>query len=188
MQTEIVKSVKVELVQIGDEKMRQKVCLMSIDKDGKLLKEKPRSRKEIKSGKFMIINRQLSITASKELQILGCVDKQHLELAKWNAYIVWSLDPVKLTNISKFYNSTNHLEHVQPTWGSQIISGRNIWLAHGRPSDKDRENEHRRNKVVLSQSKYTVKSIAQFSNQCPYGIRKSDVDHILFYSFRQWRS
>ena len=50
-----MRSVKVELVQIGDEKMRQKVCLTPIDKDGKLLKEKPRSWNDIKSGKFMIL-------------------------------------------------------------------------------------------------------------------------------------
>ena len=80
--------------------MRQKVCLTSIDKDGRLLKEKPRSWNEIKSRKFMIINGQHNIMASKELQILGCADKRHLELAKWDAYIVWSLDPIKLTNIS----------------------------------------------------------------------------------------
>ena len=116
LQTEIVKSVKAELVQIGDEKMSQKVCLTPIDKDGKLLKEKPRSWNDIKSGKFMIINGQHSITASKELQISSCTEKRRLGLAKWDAYIVWSLDPVKLTNISKFYNSTNHLKHAQPTW------------------------------------------------------------------------
>ena len=112
LQPEIVKSVKAELVQLGDEKMRQKVCLTPIDRDSKLLREKPRSWDEIKAGKFMIINGQHSITASKELQIFGCGDKRRVELSKWEAYIVWSLDPVKLTNISKFYNSTNHLEHV----------------------------------------------------------------------------
>ena len=83
-----MKSVKAELVQMGEEKMRQKVCLTPIDKDGKLLKEKPSSWNEIKSGKFMIINGQHSITTSKELQISGCVDKRRLELAKWDAYIV----------------------------------------------------------------------------------------------------
>ena len=143
------------------------MCLTPIDKEGKLLKEKPRSWNDIKSGKFMIINGQHSITASKELQISGCAEKRRLELAKWDAYIVWSLDPMKLTNISKFYNSTNHLEHAQPTWGWQIISGRNIWLAHSRPTDKDGENERRGSGAMLSPTKYTVKSIAQFSNQCP---------------------
>ena len=131
LQPKIVKSIKAELVQLGDEKMRQKVCLTQIDRDSKLLREKPRSWGEIKAGKFMIINGQHRITASKELQISGCGDKCRIELSKWEAYIVWSLDPVKFTNISKFYNSANHLEHAQLTWGWQLISGRNIWIAHG---------------------------------------------------------
>ena len=136
--------------------MRQKVCLTPIDRDSKLLREKPKSWDEIKAGKFMIINGQHSITASKELQISGCGDKRRVELSKWEAYIVWSLDPVKLTNISKFYNSTNHLEHAQPTWGWQLINGRNIWIAHGRPTDKEGEHERRGNHVVLNQSKNMV--------------------------------
>ena len=126
LQTKIVKSVKAELVQMDDAKMRQKVCLTPFDKDKRILKEKPKSWNEINSGKFMIINGQHSITASKELQIFGCADKCRIELAKWDAYIVWGLDLVKLTNFSKFYNSTYHLEHAQPMWGWQIISGRNI--------------------------------------------------------------
>ena len=156
MQPEIVKSVKAELVQLGEEKMRQKVCLTPIDRDSKLLREKPRSWDEVKAGKFMIINGQHSITTSKELQISRCGDKRRVELSKWKAYIVWSLDLVKLTSISKFYNSTNHLEHAQPMWGWQLISHQNIWIAHGRPTDKEGEDERRGNHTVLNQSKYTV--------------------------------
>ena len=156
LQPEIVKSVKAELVQLGDKKMRQKVCLIPIDRDSKLLRERPRSWDEIKAGKFMIINGQHSIIASKELKIFGCGDKRRVELSKWEAYIEWSLDPVKLTNISKFYNSTNHLEHAQPTWGWQLISGRNIWIAHGRPTDKEGKHKRRGNHAVLNQSKYSV--------------------------------
>ena len=126
------------------------------------MKEKPKSWNETKSGKFMIINGQHNITESKELQISGCADKRRLELAKWDAYIVWSLDPIKLTNISKFYNSTNHLEHAQPTWGWQIINGRNIWLAHGHPSDKDEEDEHCGNGAVFNPTKYVVKNNSGF--------------------------
>ena len=37
LQPKIVKSVKAELVQLGNEKMRQKVCLTPIDRDSKLL-------------------------------------------------------------------------------------------------------------------------------------------------------
>ena len=43
LQPEIVMSVKAELVQLGDKKMRQKVYLTPIDRDSKLLREKPRS-------------------------------------------------------------------------------------------------------------------------------------------------
>ena len=88
LQSEIVKSVKAKLVQLGDEKMRQKVCLTPIDRDSKLLREKPRSWDKIKAGKFMIINGQHSITASKELQISRCGDKRRVELPKWKAYII----------------------------------------------------------------------------------------------------
>ena len=157
LQLEIIKSVKAELVQLGNKKMPQKVCLTPIDRDSKLLREKPRSWDKIKASKFMIINGQHSITASKELQISGCGDKHRVELSKWEAYIVWSLDPVKLTNIYKFYNSTNHLEHAQPTWSWQLISGRNIWIGHGRPTDKEGEHERRGNHAVLNQSKLLFK-------------------------------
>ena len=136
--------------------MRQKVCLTPVDRESKLLREKSKSWDKIKAGKFMIINGQHNITASKELQISRCGDKRRVELSKWKAYIVWSLDPVKLTNISKFYNSTNHLEHAQPMWGWQLISGQNIWIVHGRPTDKESEHKRHVNHAVLNQSKYTI--------------------------------
>ena len=88
LQPKIVKSVKAEHVQLGNEKMRQNVYLTPIDRDSRLLREKPRSWDEIKAGKFMIINGQHSITASKELQISGCRDKHRVKLFKWEAYIV----------------------------------------------------------------------------------------------------
>ena len=102
LQLEIVKSVKVELIQIGDTRERQKVCLTLVDSDSQLLPEKPKHWNEIKNGKFMIINGQHSITASKELQISGYREKRRIELSKWQAYIVYSLDPLQLTNISRF--------------------------------------------------------------------------------------
>jgi hypothetical protein len=66
-------------------------------------------------------------------------------LEKWDAIIVWDLDPVRLTQISRFYNLTNHLNHAQLTWGNQIVSRWNIWISHGRPTDKVVEAETRGN-------------------------------------------
>jgi hypothetical protein len=67
---------------------------------------------------------------------------------------VWDLDPVRLTK--KFYNSTNHLNHAQPTWGNQIVSGRNIWISNGRPTNKAVEAEVRGNGVVQNLQAYLV--------------------------------
>jgi hypothetical protein len=83
----------------------------------------------------MIINGEHSIAASKELQLNGCGEDKRRALEKWHVIVVWDLDPVHLTRILKFYNFTNHLNHAQPTWGNQIVSNKNIWIANGRPTD-----------------------------------------------------
>jgi hypothetical protein len=82
------------------------------------LRTKPKDWNEIKNNKFMIINGQHNIQASKELQLEGCGEERHRALEKWDAIILWDLDPVRLTKISKFYNMTNHLNHAQLTWGN----------------------------------------------------------------------
>lgn len=156
LEKEIVEDCKKELVQLADIRQRQTVCLTPVDENFKLLKSKPKKWEDIENGRFMIINGQHSITASKELQREGCGETRRNELRTWNAYIVWTLDTVQLHNISKFYNSTNHLNHAQPTWGNQIISGRNIWLHCGRPTNIATEAATRQNGAVLSQSKYHV--------------------------------
>jgi hypothetical protein len=106
----------------------------------------------------MIINGQHSIVASKELQVDGCGEDRRRALEKWDAIVVWDLDPVRLTKISKFYNSTNHLNHVQSTCGNQIVSGRNIWITNGRPTDKAVEAEVLGNGAVQNLQAYLVSS------------------------------
>ena len=89
----------------------------------------------------MIINGQHNIQASKELQLEGCREERCSALEKWNAIIVWDLDPVCLTKISKFYNMTNHLNHAQSMWGNQIVSKWNNWISLGRLTNKVVEAE-----------------------------------------------
>jgi hypothetical protein len=50
-----------------DFNQRQKICLNPVNEQRNLLKAKPKDRSEIKNKKFMIINGQDSIAASKEL-------------------------------------------------------------------------------------------------------------------------
>lgn len=157
LQKDIVAAVKNELIQLIDVKQRQKVCLTPVDSKNRLLLKKPEKWEEIQNGRFMIINGQHSITASKELQKGGCGETRRLELQTWNAFIVWSLDQNKLRNVSKFYNCTNHLDHAQPTWGNQIISCRNIWLACKRPTEVLTEDSTRKNKAVCNLTNYKVR-------------------------------
>lgn len=156
LQRNMIEDVKMELVQMIDVNQRQKVCLTPVDEKERLLKTEPQTWEEIMDGKFMIINGQHSIFASKELQNGGCDKERAEKLRTWDAYIVWSLDPAKLRAISKFYNITNHLDHAQPTWGNQIISCRNIWTDLKRPTDCRSEASTRGNKAVFSLERYKV--------------------------------
>ena len=64
LQRSLVEDMKNTLVQIGDVKELQKVCLTPVDENNRLLKKPPTSWDAIKAGKVMIINGQHSIIAS----------------------------------------------------------------------------------------------------------------------------
>ena len=115
MEEEIVKSVKAELLQMEVINQCQKIYLTLVDAQENLLRMKPKDWNEIKNNKFMIINGQHSIQASKELQLEGCGEERHSALEKWDAIIIWDLDPFRLIKISKFYNMMYHLNHAQLT-------------------------------------------------------------------------
>ena len=170
---------KSTLVQIGDMKQLQKVCLTPVDENNRLLREPPTSWDAIKAGKFMIINGQHSITTLQELQAGGCGEPRRSELQLWDAYIVWTLDEAKLRNISSFYNCTNHLNHAKPTWGNQMISYRKIWKICGRPTEKENEGLVRGNAANFNVAMHKVRcSIqARCSYQRSAGLEERDSNH-----------
>ena len=145
---------------MGDISLCQKMYLTLVDVQGNLLRTKPKDWSEIKNNKFMIINSQHSIQASKELQLEGCGEERRKALEKWDVIIVSDLDPVRFTKISKFYKMMNYLNHVQPMWRNQIVSGRNIWIFLGRPIDKVVEAEAWENGTVHNFQAYMVSSIS----------------------------
>ena len=157
LQRDILDAVKNELVQLGDVNQRQKVCLTPIDSNNKLLKKRPTTWDEIKNGRFMIINGQHSIMASKELQSIWCAEQRRMDLRTWKAYIVWSLDAAQLRTISKFYNSTNHLNHTQPTWGGQMIGCREIWISCKRATNLKTDPTTRLNGSTFNLVQYNVR-------------------------------
>ena len=152
-----MKRVLVQMVEIGQ---RQKVCLTPVDGRKKLLKTKPQKWEDIENMQFMIINGQHSITASKQLQDEACDEDRKAELRSWDALIVWTEDPNKLRNISKFYNLINHLHHAQPTWGNQLIACRNIWNILKCPAIDSSEPEVRGNGSVHNENNYKVRLIS----------------------------
>jgi hypothetical protein len=118
LQRDILEDVKKELFQMIHVNHRQKVFLTSVDKNEKQLQKRPEHWKDIMDGKFMIINGQHNMFASKELQNSGSSETRRNELCMWGAYIVSSLNPNQLKKISKFYNCINHVDYAQPTWGN----------------------------------------------------------------------
>ena len=173
LQRSLVEDMKNTLVQMGNVKQLQKVCLTPVDESNALLKEPPTSWDAIKAGKFMIINGQHSITASQELQETGCSEPRRSELQMWDAYIVWTLDDAKLRNISSFYNCTNHLNHAKPTWGNQMISCRKIWKICSRPTKKENEGVVRSNGAIFNVAMHKVRCSTQA------GIVASTIPHSL---------
>lgn len=70
---------------------------------------------------------------------------------------MWDLDLVRLTQISNFYNLTNH---AQPTWSNQLVNGKNIWIVHKKPIDKVVEAEAWRYGVVRNFQAYIARPIS----------------------------
>ena len=113
-----------------DKSTRRKLCVMPVG-----FNEKLTEWKDIKMGKFYIINGQHSVEASKwMMDNANKVDKEEREhFRKWKCFEVWSNDLEKLRTISAFYNQTNHFQVTQPSWATNILGARIVWEAMGQP-------------------------------------------------------
>ena len=87
----IVQNLKRVLTEMDDINQRQMICFTPCTEEGLLLHKKLESWDEIKDGMFLIINKQHSITTSKQLQQSDLRDGKKDELQMWKAYFVWSL-------------------------------------------------------------------------------------------------
>ena len=138
------------LAKIGYINQRQKICLTPCDDNFCLLLERPSSWEDIKNGKFLIVNGQHSMEASKFLQErLSCSEQRKAEVMEWDAYIVWSNDKNQLQSISKFYNICNGMDQAVAMWGTNIISARKVWLNFGRPQPSQSDIDLRQNDGVF---------------------------------------
>jgi nicotinic acid mononucleotide adenylyltransferase len=105
-----------------DFNQRQKICLNPVNEQRNLLKAKPKDRSEIKNKKFMIINGQDSIAAldqrvwGRNVSCFGEVGRVYCE----------GPGPQSTHSNIQVLQLNKHLNHAQPTWGNQIVSGKNI--------------------------------------------------------------
>ena len=115
------------LINMPDRTTRQTLCIMS------QTQEKPTSFRDIEDGNFWIINGQHSAEASKTMQSMDVPQSTREFFQKWNCFIVWTRSKEKLRKISAYYNHVNHFSSFKPTWSTNILAARFIWIELGSP-------------------------------------------------------
>ena len=98
------------------------------------LDAKLKTLEDMRACDFRIINGQHSVVASKEMMNEDVSEQLSKDFRTWNCFIVWTQDQEKLRRISAFYNRCNHLMPFKPTWATNIISTRAIWLKNNHRS------------------------------------------------------
>ena len=115
------------------------LCLMPKLKKGDTWRE-GMTWDDIKDGTFVIINGQHSVAASR--QIIGHKDTEPTlreKLKVWPCTIVWTDDPSMTVRLSYTLNNSNSFNKFTPTWTTQIMYCRRVWVKLGRPQ-KQRAN------------------------------------------------
>ena len=128
----LVDAMVIYLLNLPDRKARQMLCVMPTNRT-----EKPMSWEEIKDSDFYIINGQHSVTVSR---LIMQVDSRADENVKndfrvWSYFIVWSSDAEILRSISAYYNRINHFQMIQPSWATNILGARTVWVSMGCPEN-----------------------------------------------------
>ena len=126
----------------------KKMTLCTMPKD---LTKKPLSFNEIKEGKFWMINGQHSVEASKRMKNVAGAEKKYEMFKEWECFIVWNKDAQIIRQISAYYNRVNHFQSYMPTWMTNILSARTIWISLGRPAPPKEATEL--GKVIVKQGK-----------------------------------
>ena len=112
---------------MSDRTTRQTLCIMP------QTQEKPTSFRDIEDRNFWIINGQHSVEASKTMQGMDVPQSTREFFQKWNCFIVWTRSKEKLRKISAYYNRVNHFSSFKPTWSTNILAARFIWIELGSP-------------------------------------------------------
>ena len=115
------------------------LCLMPKFEKGETWKE-GMTWDDIKDGQFIIINGQHSVAASREIILHKDTEKALKDKLKvWPCTIVWTEDPSMTVRLSYTLNNSNSFNKFTPTWTTQIMYCRRVWVKLGQPQ-KQRAN------------------------------------------------
>jgi hypothetical protein len=125
------------LIEMSNKEKKNTLCVFPKDK-----LVKPESWEEIKDGEFLMVNGQHCVEASKQLLLRSDVDesvKKHFR--SWECFVVWNEDKSIIRKISAYYNRVNHFMNTNPTWATNIIGARELWISLGRPMPPNEATE-----------------------------------------------
>jgi len=116
------------LLEMPDPDKKMTLCAMPQN-----LSSKPSDFNDIMSGKFWMVNGQHSVEASKRMKDILKAEKKFQKFKEWDCFIVWNKDDSVIRKISAYYNRVNHFQNYMPTWATNILSARNVWISLDRP-------------------------------------------------------
>ena len=128
----LVDAMVIYLLNLLERKARQMLCVMPRNRT-----EKPSSWEEIKDGDFYFINGQYNVAASRLIMQLGsgADDDVKNDFRVWSCFIVWSSNAEILWSISASYNRINHFQMIHPSWATNILGARMVWVSMGFPEN-----------------------------------------------------
>ena len=137
-----VEHMKNYLINMPDKTNKQTLCVMPAVENGEVSAD---DWDQIKNGTFWIINGEHSVAASEamltESPPIPESIKKHFRT--WMCYIVFTRDKEKLRKISAFYNRVNHFQNFLPSWATNILGARTVWINLGRPGVAARPSSNR---------------------------------------------
>ena len=101
----------------------------------------------IQNGNFWLIDGQHNVEAAKKIQNMTNwqdPNNQKEKLKWWKALVVWSDEPMRLNDISRFFNMGNKKKAYQAFWIRNIMASINVWEFYGMPP-RERENAKEKN-------------------------------------------
>jgi len=115
-------------LEMPDPSKKMTLCAMPQD-----LTKMPKNFEEVAGGKFWMINGQHIVKASKRMRTVEGAEEKAKKFETWDCYVVWNANSRIIRKISAFYNRMNHFQNYSPTWATNIISARSVWIQYGRP-------------------------------------------------------